>query len=368
MSIRRLRINLPSAPYEVRVGAGATQGLGAIVAELHDPGRAVVIADSEVASLYAPAVTESLEKAGFTVTNLTVPHGEQNKNLEVAGELYSALAQSGLGRDGLVCALGGGVVGDMAGFVAATYLRGVSFVQLPTTLLAMVDASVGGKNAVDIAEGKNLVGTFYQPLHVMADTAFLASLPPREWACGFGEVVKSAVIGPPVFYDWLCNNVEALVAHDQATVEDAIAQCVAFKADVVISDEHETLGRRECLNYGHTFGHALEKVAGFGVYSHGQAVAEGMRFAARLGAEISDTSIDFVEEQDALLDAMGLPAIEQAYSADALCEAMYGDKKVRSGILRFVIPLEQGRWELVNVPRDAVMNHLRAWQASRGNQ
>jgi len=368
MSIRRLRINLADAPYEVRVGDGAAPGLGAFVAGLRQPCRVALIADSAVVDTCCPAIRRSLEEAGFSVVSMTVPAGESSKSLEVAGELYSALAQQRLGRDDCIVAVGGGVVGDLAGLVAATYLRGVDLVVVPTTLLAMVDASVGGKNAIDLPEGKNLVGTFHQPIHVMADTSFLSTLPEREWVCGFGELAKSAILGPAVFYDWLCNHVEDLVAHDPATVEDGVAQSVAFKADVVISDEFETLGLRECLNYGHTFGHALETVAGFGVWSHGHAVAEGMRFAARLGADVFETDRDFVEEQDALLDALGLVTIDRPYDPAALCEAMYSDKKVRGGHLRFVLPRRQGDWELVDVPRDAVMNHLTAWAGSRSGR
>lgn len=365
MSIRRLKVNLSSSPYEVRIGDGAIDKLGATLRQINTSKKAVIIADSEVASLYGPRVRKVLEASDYAVSDLVVPHGESNKNLEVAGELYDALALLGISRDDLIVALGGGVVGDMAGFVAATYMRGLPFVQVPTTLLSMVDASVGGKNAVNLPAGKNLVGTFAQPIHVLIDTDFLASLPQREWICGMGEIAKTAVIGTAQFYDWLCDNVELLVARDQTATQDAIAQCVAFKADVVIHDEHETEGIRECLNYGHTFGHALESLAGYGVLSHGQAVAEGMRFSARLAADVLGTDIDFVLEQDALLDAMGLAAVTESYPALELCEKMYADKKVREGAVRFVLPRSQGDWEVVSVDRATLMTHLNAWQQSK---
>lgn len=366
MGIRRLRVNMPGdKAYEIRIGTAASDRLGETLRDVNDSNVAVIIADSEVVEPYAPKVRAQLEAAKYRVSVLTVPHGEESKSLDVAGQLYDALVQLGVGRDGLIVALGGGVIGDLAGFVAATYMRGLAFAQVPTTLLAMVDASVGGKNGVNIEGGKNLVGTFAQPILVCEDTDFLMTLPEREWACGMGEVAKTAVIGPKTFYDWLKENAADLKAGNIAATQDAIAQSVAFKADVVIHDEHETSGLRECLNYGHTLAHAIEKVAGFGVYPHGLAVAEGMRFAARLAADVLDTPVDFVLEQDGLLDELGLASITEAYDPAQLLDAMTHDKKARSGQVRFVLPKAPGEWESVAVDREHITAHLEAWAASK---
>ena len=369
MSIRRLKINMPGdEAYEVRIGTAASDKLGETLRAINASKTAVIIADSAVSDTYGPKIRSQLEGASYRVVTLTVPSGETNKSLEVAGELYEALASTGISRDGLIVALGGGVVGDLAGFVAATWMRGIAFAQVPTTLLAMVDASVGGKNGVNLEAGKNLVGTFAQPIHVCEDTDFLMSLPEREWTCGMGEIAKTAVIGPASFYSWLEENAADLVAGRISATQDAIAQSVAFKADVVLHDEHETKGLRECLNYGHTFAHALESVAGYGIYPHGLAVAEGMRFAARLSADVLDTPVDFVTGQDALLDSLGLVAIEEAYDPESLLEAMGKDKKVRAGKVRFVLPKAQGKWEAVPVEHDRIRAHLGAWAASKGGE
>ena len=366
MSIRRLRVNMPDdTVYEVRIGTGASNHLGMTTRMVNDSHDAVIIADSEVVGPYAPKIREQLEGSDYRVSILTVPHGEESKSMEVAGELYDALVQLGIGRDGLIVALGGGVIGDLAGFVAATYMRGLAFAQVPTTLLAMVDASVGGKNGINLPGGKNLVGTFAQPILVCEDTDFLMTLPEREWTCGMGEVAKTAVIGPKTFYDWLKENVSDLAAGNISATQDAIAQAVAFKADVVIHDEHETSGLRECLNYGHTLAHAIEKVAGFGTYPHGLAVAEGMRFAARLAADVLETPVEFVLEQDSLLDELGLKSISESYDPKLLLDAMCHDKKVRSGEVRFVLPKGPGEWESKTVDRERLSAHLEAWAASK---
>ena len=366
MTIRRLRINLPDEKaYEVRIGTSASDRLGETLRKVNGSRKAVIVADGAVAETFGPKVREQLEGVSYKVRMLTVPPGESSKSLEVAAELYDALAKLGISRDDLIVSLGGGMVGDLAGFVAATWMRGIAFAQVPTTLLAMVDASVGGKNGVNLPSGKNLVGTFAQPVLVCEDTDFLMTLPEREWACGMGEIAKTAVIGPAAFYSWLKDNTADLMEGKIAATQDAIAQSVAFKADVVIHDEHETLGVRECLNYGHTLAHALESVAGYGHYPHGLAVAEGMRFAARLAADVIDTPVEFVLEQDSLLDSLGLAAIPDAYDPDELLKAMLHDKKVRSGKVRFVLPKGQGSWEATTLERERIKVHLEAWAASK---
>ena len=370
MPATKVIVNLPDeAPYDVRIGAGVLGGLGAHVAALPalaSVRRALVVTDGNVAPLYAVRTKESLAQAGFRVSDIVVPAGEESKSLEVAGEVWEAMAALALGRDSVVVALGGGVVGDLAGFVASTYMRGVPVVQVPTTLLAMVDSSVGGKTGVNLEAGKNLVGTFKQPAYVCADTATLATLPVREWTCGCAEIAKSAVIDSDDFFFWLADAAEALAARDEETAAEAIARSVVFKADVVAADKTESRGVRECLNYGHTLGHAVEALAGFGTFSHGAAVAEGMRFAARLGVALADTPLDFVRMQDELLDDLGLPALGWAADPADMLDAMKRDKKARGGKVRFVLPRDVGDWELVDVEDDVILEHLAAWQGSKG--
>lgn len=362
-------VNIPGEEsYDVRIGAGVLDSLGRRmrgVPALEQAERALVVTDSNVAPLYRDRAKESLAAAGFRTSDIVVPAGEDTKSVEVAGELWEAMAQLKLGRDCVVVALGGGVVGDLAGFAASTYMRGVTLVQAPTTLLSMVDSSVGGKTGVNLAAGKNLVGTFKQPAYVCADTGTLATLPEREWTCGCAEIAKSAVIDSDEFFFWLVDAADALAAREDGAVSEAIARSVVFKADVVAQDKTESRGVRECLNYGHTLGHAVETLAGYGTFSHGAAVAEGMRFAARLGAELVGASADFVTAQDDLLDALGLFALAWSAEPAALLDAMKRDKKARRGQVRFVLPRDVGAWELLDVDDAVILEHLDAWARSK---
>ena len=360
-------VNLNGRPaYDVRIGTGMLEGLGAHVAEyVPQATQAALVSDTNVAPLYGAAVRESLKSAGLSVVDITVPAGEQSKSIEVAGEIWQALAAKNLDRDCCIVALGGGVVGDLAGFIAATYLRGVSYIQVPTSLLAMVDSSVGGKTAVDLPAGKNLVGAFKQPAYVCADVDVLATLPEREWQCGFGEIAKSAAIDSDDFFFWLAEHAFALAAHDIDVVREAITRCVVFKAGVVAADETERAGVRECLNYGHTLGHAIEKLAGFGTFSHGTAVAEGMRFAARLAVSEIGASLDFVQAQDDLLDSLGLDSLDFAAEPADVLEAMRSDKKARAGQLRFVLLNDVGDWQIAAIPDETALEHLDAWARSK---
>ncbi|MCI8468168.1 MAG: 3-dehydroquinate synthase [Eggerthellaceae bacterium] len=369
MPATKIVVNIPGEDaYDVRIGPAVLDDLGASLRALPGVGaapRLLVVSDDNVAPLYLDAAKASLNAAGYPVSDIVVPAGEASKSLAVIGEVWEAMAQLGLTRDCAVVALGGGVVGDLAGFAASTYMRGIPVVQAPTTLLAMVDSSVGGKTGVNLETGKNLVGTFKQPSFVCASTSTLATLPEREWRCGCAEVAKSAVIDSDEFFFWLMDNADALAARDEAVTAEAIARCVVFKARVVSEDKTESRGVRECLNYGHTLGHAVESLAGYGTYSHGAAVAEGMRFAARLGAALAGTPVELVQTQDALLDALGLPALAWSASPEAMLSAMKRDKKARAGVVRFVLPLDVGRWELRDVDDDVILEHLRAWEASK---
>lgn len=365
MPVTKVIVDIPGeSPYDVRIGAGVLDRVGEHLAALPataNASRVLVVTDSNVAPLYLKRAHDSIAAAGFRVSDITIPAGEEAKSLDVVGEVWEAMAHLSLERDCAVVALGGGVVGDLAGFVGATYMRGVTVVQAPTTLLSMVDSSVGGKTGVNLRAGKNLVGAFKQPAYVCADTATLATLDAREWACGLGEVAKSAAIDGDDFFFWLIDSADALAARDEAAVAQAISRCVVFKAGVVAQDKTESRGVRECLNYGHTFGHALEALSGYGTYSHGVAVAEGMRFAALLGMGLVGTSEEFVRAQDDLLDALGLPLLGWRADPEAVLAAMKRDKKARGGAVRFVLPIDVGKWELATVEDDVILDALRAW-------
>jgi 3-dehydroquinate synthase len=364
MATSRLKVVLDrDRTYDIRVGNKLLDSLGAHLREISAAQKAVIITDSNVGPLYLERLRASLLEADFEVFDLTIPAGEASKSMEVAAELWDALALLGIGRDGLAIALGGGVVGDITGFIASTYMRGIGFVQVPTSLLAMVDSSVGGKTAVNITAGKNLVGSFYQPLYVAADLETLATLPRSEWDNGFAEIAKSALVDGGEFYQWLTDNAAGLVAHDSDTVQRAVVLSLAFKARVVAADEKES-GERECLNYGHTFAHALEKASNYGI-PHGRAVAEGMRFAARLSVEAIGVTDELAVAQDALLDSLGLSPIASAYPSDELFTAMFGDKKARSGKMRLVFVSSPGEWKVVVVDPDLIKIYIILWEQAR---
>ena len=371
MPATKIVVNIPGeTPYDVRIGVSVLAGLGDSLRKLPQVGEAphlLMITDSNVGPLYLEQAKASCKAAGFRVSDIVVAAGEDAKSVEVAGEIWSAMAELSLTRDCAVVALGGGVVGDLAGFVASTYMRGIPFVQVPTSLLAMVDSSVGGKTGVNLPAGKNLVGTFKQPAYVCASTAVLSTLDEREWACGCAEIAKASVIDSDEFFFWLSDAAPSLAARDAVTVAEAIARSVVFKANVVAEDKTESRGVRECLNYGHTLGHAVEALAGYGTFSHGAAVAEGMRFAARLGTDVVGTPEELVTAQDELLDALGLPALAWSAPADEMLAAMKRDKKTRHGDVRFVLPRDVGDWELVAVPDDVILAHLKHWEASKAS-
>jgi len=328
-----------ATPYPVVVGTGLN--IAAEVSEALQPGTAVVLTDSNVGPRHAGSVTADLESGGWRVLEvIEVPAGESSKSLAVYEEAIHHLAASGLTRDGTLFALGGGVVGDLAGFVAATYMRGISFVALPTTLLAMVDSSVGGKVGVDLPEGKNLVGAFLRPRLVAADLARLDTLPDREISCGLAEVVKMGLLAGGSFFGNLRLIGDARTRNAEA-LRTLVLDCVRFKADVVTEDELE-MGRRAILNYGHTIGHALEAVADYAL-PHGEAIAAGMAAAAHLSREKFGT--DLVALHEDLIRSAGLPAKATA-DPERVLAAMGSDKKRRSSdgtSHRFVLLEDVGR-------------------------
>ncbi|MCO6453736.1 MAG: 3-dehydroquinate synthase [Pirellulaceae bacterium] len=342
-----VRVQLAERAYDIEIGTGILADAGQRVAAWTRATHAVVITDDQVLPILAAAVAESLDRAGIRADTLTVPPGETSKSVAVAESLWLRLAQLSADRKTVVVALGGGVVGDLAGFVAATYARGLRLVQVPTSLLAQVDSSVGGKVGINLPQAKNMVGHFWQPRGVLIDTQVLDSLPPREYRSGLAEVVKYGVILDADFFEYLEAHVPHLMQRDAAVLRHAVARCCRLKADVVEADEREETGLRAVLNYGHTFGHALEAVAGYGQLLHGEAVSIGMLCASRLAAALGRIEPALTDRQQRLLTALGLPVELPELPEDDLLRAMRGDKKVEHGRLRFVLPDRLGHVELV---------------------
>ena len=356
-------VGLSARRYPIRIGSGLLDDAATWRAAIRG-GHALIVSDANVAPLYAQRLRDALSHGGgrtLQTGTLVLPAGEAHKNLDAVSRALDALAQLGATRDSCVLALGGGVVGDIAGFAAACWMRGIDLVQFPTTLLAMVDSSVGGKTGVDHPAGKNLIGAFHQPRAVVADLDTLATLPDRELRAGLAEVVKTACIGDAGFFEWLEAHVDALLARDADALTHAIARCCRFKAGVVERDEREA-GERALLNFGHTFGHALETETGYGALLHGEAVAIGMILAARLSARLGTVADPAdAERLHALLQRIGLPTeLPPGLAADALLARMQFDKKNRAGTLRLVLWHGIGRAEIVdNVDAAAVRTVLR---------
>lgn len=337
-------------PYQVRIGHGLLGRLGGLLRALGLAGRVAVVTPPLLRDLYGPTVLASLTAAGLTVTLIPMPDGEDNKTLATVAGLYEAFVQAGLDRSSTVVALGGGVVGDVAGFAAATYLRGVTVVQAPTTLLAMVDASIGGKTAVDLPAGKNLVGAFHQPRTVFCDADTLASLPTREMRAGMAEVVKAALLADQD----LLATLEAMPAEPRAwPLAEIIQRAVAVKARVVAADPTEQ-GERITLNLGHTIGHAVEHASCY-AYRHGEAVGIGLVGAARLSAVLGLADAALAGRLESLLQRLGLPTACPGLDPAALQSALHVDKKRRQGRLRWVLPVKPGQVTITDeVPEDAV--------------
>ncbi|HYZ64941.1 MAG TPA: 3-dehydroquinate synthase [Acetobacteraceae bacterium] len=341
---RRLPVALRSGGYEVVIGSGLLTRSGAFLAEAMPQKRAVVVTDETVAALHLPALLAGLEETGVEAHSIVVPPGEASKSVESYTGLVDRLLDLGVERRTTVIALGGGVVGDLAGFAAATTLRGLPFVQAPTTLLAQVDSSVGGKTGINTRHGKNLLGAFHQPRMVLADTGVLGTLPGRELRAGYAEIAKAGLIGDAPFFAWCEAHAQALVAGDQEAQAEAILRACAFKAAVVGDDEREerSSGGRALLNLGHTFGHALEAEVGYGgALLHGEAVAVGLGLAFRLSARLG-----LCDPADALrlsdhLESVGLPSgldmLNRRFSVARLIGHMRKDKKMRDGTLHFVL-------------------------------
>jgi shikimate kinase/3-dehydroquinate synthase len=363
---RRLSLALSAGSYDVVVGSDLLSRAGALLAPVLPQKRCVVITDDIVAPLHLATLLAGLAETGIDARHITVSAGERSKSLPVLADITAQLLDYAVERRTAIIALGGGVVGDLAGFAAAITLRGLPFVQVPTTLLAQVDSSVGGKTGINTPHGKNLLGAFHQPRMVIADTATLATLPPRELRAGYAETAKAGLIGDPAFFAWCEAHGAAVIAGDREAQGEAILRACAFKAQVVGDDEREEKPNngRALLNLGHTFGHALEAELGYGAILHGEAVAAGIGLAFRLSANLGLSSPTDTNRVTAHLAEIGLPAelalLNRRISASRLIAHMQRDKKMRDGKLAFVLVRGIGcAFTHTDVPPEAVLDLLR---------
>ncbi|MFC1917504.1 3-dehydroquinate synthase [Chloroflexota bacterium] len=339
--MRNIKIALGKNSYEIRIGSGILNQTGSWLKELGFSGKLVVITDDTVMKLYGDLLRQNLVKDGFSLTMLAVPAGEEQKSLETAARLYQELTDAHAERNTPILALGGGVIGDLAGFVAATFMRGLPFIQIPTTLLAQIDSSIGGKVAVDHGQLKNMIGVFYQPVMVIADTVTLKTLPESEIANGLAEIIKSAAIRNKNLFSFLEKNMGRLKSLEESTLEEVVFQTAKIKTEVVSQDERDA-GLRNILNYGHTIGHAVEAVSDFGI-THGHAVALGMAAAAEISRRMGMLGGNEVQRLMQLIEAAGLPTRLPDLNIDAVLTAMQHDKKVKDEKIRFVLLQDIGK-------------------------
>lgn len=344
---------IPLLTSTIVVGPGALSAPGALAAT-----GACLLTDKNCLR-YAKPVEKALKAAGVPVHRIVLPAGEVQKSLATAGRIHQQMAEAGLDRKSCLYAVGGGVISDLGGFVASTYMRGIQVRLFPTTLLGQVDAAIGGKTGVNLPQGKNLVGTFYQPAAVYIDPSVLRTLPAREYVSGLGEVVKYGMIRDAALFDYLGNNIEGIRGRHPAVLDEIVYRCAAIKADVVTKDEKES-GERAILNYGHTIGHALEAAGGYRLLQHGEAVSIGMEAEAILSMELGIAPLELLAAQNKLLKLCGLPTRVKKLPEKKVLSALKMDKKNVSGKTRFVLPEQIGkvRWG-VEVPADLIAAALR---------
>jgi 3-dehydroquinate synthase len=366
-----VHVSLADRSYEIAIVTAALNSLPELAQtwlsghgyRVGDAPRALVVTDQQVKPLHGDRVAELLDEAGWQARLVALPAGEPTKSFAATQDLYDHLVDLRADRSTVVIAVGGGVIGDLAGFAAATYNRGLPFLQIPTTLLAMVDSSVGGKVGINHPKGKNLIGAFHQPVGVLIDTQFLVTLPDRDFRAGLAEVVKYGVILDSAFFHFLEGHVAEINARDPAILRRIVASSCDLKAVVVSQDEYERTGLRAVLNYGHTFAHAFEALAGYGELLHGEAVAIGMQYAARLAEKLDRIPPELVARQTRLLESLHLPTAlpsDHTWPVDAILDAMRLDKKTLAGKLRFVLPTRLGHVELVeNIDEALVRDVLR---------
>jgi 3-dehydroquinate synthase len=353
-----LDLTLPDTRYPIHIGRGLLDDAQWILPHLAQK-KAAIVTNSTVAPLYLARLQGVLEAAGVEVLPVILPDGEEHKTWETLNLIFDALLSARCERKTTLLALGGGVIGDMTGFAAACYQRGAPFIQVPTTLLAQVDSSVGGKTAINHPKGKNMIGAFYQPRAVIADMTLLDTLPQRELAAGLAEVIKYGLLGDAAFLDWLEANMAKLVARDHDALAYAVRRSCEMKAEIVAQDEKET-GLRALLNLGHTFGHAIEAGLGYGEWLHGEAVGCGMVMASALSAELGLMPPGFVERMRRLVERAGLPTVGPALGVSRYLELMGVDKKAEAGEIRYVLIESLGRAGLRTAPAQTVARVIEA--------
>ncbi len=358
LELKKIPIRFKTACCDILIGRGILPDLGKALHKLASGEKVAVVTDPTVDRIYGATIRKSLKASHVTPLTIRVPAGEKHKTLKQVERIYDSLIQHHFERGSTLISLGGGVVGDITGFVAATYLRGIPYIQCPTTVVAQVDASIGGKTGVDHKNGKNLIGAFYQPKMVYIDPETLRTLPEREFVAGLAEVVKYGVIMDSDFFSYLEDNVASILARDPETLFYCITKSAESKAGVVASDERES-GLRRILNYGHTFGHAIETLTYYRRYQHGEAVSIGMAAAARLSHVLGILSEDEVERQDVLLKRLGLPTTLPKLASDSILAAMQQDKKVKQGATFFVLPEKIGSVRVEQIGKNVLRRFLK---------
>lgn len=361
-----ISVDLPNESYDIAIAPDSLEQLGSLMAKLNVGKKALVVSNRELFRYYGKSAIASLQEAGFEVASCTLPAGERYKSLASVQKIYSAAFENLLERSSTLVALGGGVIGDMTGFAAATWLRGINFVQVPTTLLAMVDASIGGKTGVNHPQGKNLIGAFYQPKLVLIDPKVLSTLPVREFRAGMAEVIKYGVIWDAELFLQMeqASSLDQLDHLDDGLLQEILIRSCQAKATVVSKDEKES-GLRAILNYGHTIAHAVESLTGYRLVNHGEAVAIGMVAAGQLAAYLELWDKAAAQRQDALIRKAALPTkLPAGVNIEAIIEALQSDKKVQAGKVRFVLPTQIGAATVTDqVPQDLIRQVLRQMES-----
>lgn len=357
--MNKVLVNLKNNSYPICIGQGILDDLGRLLPKEELSKKCAVITNPKINKLYGSRVKKSLKSAGFRVISLKTPDRETSKSLKETKKLYAKLLDNQLDRYSCIIALGGGVVGDLTGFVAATYLRGVSLIQVPTTMLAQVDSAIGGKVAIDLPQGKNLVGAFHQPKLVLSDVETLKTLSEKDIRSGLAEVIKYGIISDKEFFKYLEENIKKIKQQDLEILTEIVTKCSKIKAKVVEEDEKE-LGIRAILNLGHTLGHTLETITNYNKYSHGEAIAIGMVYAAKLSIKLGKLNINEFERIETLIRSIGLPIkIKEDLEVDKFVKIMQLDKKVRAGKIRFILPTKIGEVTITdNVPMNILKMEL----------
>ena len=340
--MERIKVALEERGYDIIICSDCIKDTGNHLKDIGLRDKICIVTNPKINKLYGRKITESLKKAGFLPLTIMIPDGERYKNLKTVSDIYDKLISYKIERSSSLIALGGGVIGDITGFAAATFLRGIPYIQVPTTLLAQVDSSVGGKTGVDHKKGKNLIGAFYQPRVVLIDTNSLQSLPKREFLAGMGEVVKYGVIADEDFLNYLEENLSDILALKKEKLLYIIKRSCEIKARIVEEDEKEVTGKRAILNFGHTFGHAIETITGYKKYKHGEAVAIGMVMAAKFAFQMSICDVHVYLRIKRLLNRIGLPTEIQKLNSKEALKIMELDKKVSEGKIRFILPKRIG--------------------------